>query len=388
MHILLLTDGITPFVTGGMQRHSANLAKYFTLQGVKVSLVHCVGDGEQLPSDEEVNFALFGNQDQQLYKIYSFNFPKKGKMIGHYIRNSYLYSKQIFEALDFSDVDFVYAKGFSGWYFLEQKSKNRLLPPIGVKFHGYEMFQLQKSFKQRLKSFLLKGPTIWNNEHADYIFSYGGKITELIIENITFPEKNILEFPSGLDNEWLRTTPISVEEEAPLRFVFIGRYETRKGVKELNSAIQTILLKKVEFEFHFIGPIPEEAKVKHPKITYHGEISDKSKMVKLIDTMDVLVCPSHSEGMPNVILEGMARGLAILATDVGAVEFIVDESNGRIIPPLNQQLLEESLVEFLMLSKVELKKKKKKSLSKIQNEYLWEKLAIAMLKKISELKKK
>ena len=34
--------------------------------------------------------------------------------------------------------------------------------------------------------------------------------------------------------------------------------------------------------------------------------------------MDVLICPSYSEGMPNVIIEAAARGLAIIATNVGA----------------------------------------------------------------------
>ncbi len=386
MHILLLTDGITPFVTGGMQRHSANLAKYFTLQGVKVSLVHCVDAEAPLPSDDEVNQALFGSDNAKLFKVYSFNFPKKGKMVGHYIRNSYVYSKMVFEALDFSNVDFVYAKGFSGWHFLEQKKKGVELPPIGVKFHGYEMFQKQISWKQRLQSFLLKGPTKWNNESADYIFSYGGKVTDLILNNLKFSKENILEFPSGIANDWLREEEIDVDKEAVIKYVFVGRYETRKGIKELNLAIQNLLAKEDVFEFHFIGPIPVEAQIKHPSLTYYGELIGKKNITRILDKMDVLVCPSHSEGMPNVILEGMARGLAILATDVGAVEFIVDESNGRIIPPLNQVLLEKGILDFLSLPKLELKKMKQNSLTKVQNEYLWEKISALILKRIGNLK--
>ncbi len=101
--------------------------------------------------------------------------------------------------------------------------------------------------------------------------------------------------------------------------------------------------------------------------------------------MDVLVCPSHSEGMPNVILEGMARGLAILATDVGAVEFIVSESNGIIIPPLNQKSLEDAIVSFCNLPKEDLLKLKVNSFNKIQNEYLWDKIATSTLNSITKL---
>ena len=41
--------------------------------------------------------------------------------------------------------------------------------------------------------------------------------------------------------------------------------------------------------------------------------------------------PSLSEGMPTVILEAMARGKAVIATDVGAVSELVSEENGVLI---------------------------------------------------------
>ena len=40
MKVALLSDGITPFVIGGMQKHSYNLAKYLTIRGVQVTLFH------------------------------------------------------------------------------------------------------------------------------------------------------------------------------------------------------------------------------------------------------------------------------------------------------------------------------------------------------------
>jgi hypothetical protein len=42
MKILLLTDGIFPFVMGGMQKHSYYLAKYLDKEVVDVTLAHCV----------------------------------------------------------------------------------------------------------------------------------------------------------------------------------------------------------------------------------------------------------------------------------------------------------------------------------------------------------
>ncbi len=383
MNILLLTDGITPFVTGGMQRHSANLAKHLTLQGAKVTLVHCVAFGDSLPKEDDVNIELFGNSDQKLHKIITLHFPKKGIMVGHYLSNSYAHSKEIFNQFrDFSEFDFIYAKGFTAWYFIEQKRKGMNLPPIGVKFHGYEMFQELNSISQKLKAFLLKGPTKWNNENADYIFSYGGKITDLILKTFNVDKNNVFEFTSGIDNEWIREEEL--QSNSPVRFVFVGRAEERKGIKELNKALQKI---EGDFNFHFVGNIPKEQQITSNKITYHGELKNKKEIIKILDQSDVLVCPSHSEGMPNVILEGMARGLAILATDVGAVEKLVNDENGMLIPPLNQGNLENGLINFIKMPNNKLLELKQKSIEKTKNNYLWKKITtqlMATLENIAE----
>ena len=52
-----------------------------------------------------------------------------------------------------------------------------------------------------------------------------------------------------------------------------------------------------------------------------------------------------SEGMPTVILEAMASGTAIIATDVGAVRSVVDESVGSIIPARDAAALQRAIAE-------------------------------------------
>ena len=94
------------------------------------------------------------------------------------------------------------------------------------------------------------------------------------------------------------------------KFVFVGRNERRKGIEELNAAIRQLKTEKLPpYEIHFIGPIPREHQLTGDHIFYHGEIRDTQKIKELLRASDILICPSHSEGMPNVILEGMASGL-------------------------------------------------------------------------------
>ena len=47
-----------------------------------------------------------------------------------------------------------------------------------------------------------------------------------------------------------------------------------------------------------------------------------------------LCLPSYNEGVPNVVLESMAAGTPVLATNVGGIPEVVDESIcGKLIPP-------------------------------------------------------
>jgi glycosyltransferase involved in cell wall biosynthesis len=382
--IALLTDGITPFVTGGMQRHSANLAKYFTLIGIEVTLVHCVNHFQKLPTDSEVNGSLFGeNSPFKLHKISSLHFPKSGKIPGHYIRNSYKYSKQIYSMLDWSEFDFVYAKGFCGWYFMEQKEKGVVLPKIGVKFHGYEMFQVNNSFSQKIKAKILQKATLWNNQHADYVFSYGGEITKLIQKKINIPNSKIIELTSGIDEEWIRKEEIYVNLNT-IKFVFVGRNEKRKGVEDLNKALTSLMKdKNLDVEFHFIGPIPKENHIPFHNCYYHGELTNKNDLISVIDSMDVLICPSHSEGMPNVILEGMSRGLAVIATNVGAVNMIVDHSVGILISPFKLPELIKAITDIKSLNSNDLLHLKLNALNRVKNDFEWSVLVKELVEKLN-----
>ena len=84
---------------------------------------------------------------------------------------------------------------------------------------------------------------------------------------------------------------------------------------------------------------------------------------------------SHSEGMPNVIMEGMARGLAIIATDVGAVCDQVDNDMGWLLPPGDVNALEEAVNQAITLPQDDLNKKRELALDKVKKKFTWEKVS-------------
>ena len=78
--------------------------------------------------------------------------------------------------------------------------------------------------------------------------------------------------------------------------------------------------------------------------------------------------------MPTVILEAMARGKAIIATDVGAISELVDASNGRLIPPNDVKALANAINKI----KTDVVKGSNNSLSKVTS-FTWGEIAVRFL---------
>ena len=331
MKIAMITDGLSPYVIGGMQQHSSSLAKYLVLNGNEVTLFHFVKKGQTLPSESEIN-KLFFNNELKFEKVFCFYFPTSVRFTGHYLYNSYRYSKLVYKALknNINSFDFIYSKGFSAWKLLNEKAKGNFKTKVGVKFHGYEMYQYAPNFKIKLQHLMLRPFVKKINLNADAVFSYGGKITQLI-KSIGVPNSKIFDVPSAIDSDWISQKELI--DSKSFKYLFVGRYERRKGIDEINEAIKILGNSNLKAEFHFVGPIPEKKQlnVSNLKIVYHGLINDIKEMQSIYDSCDVLLCPSFSEGMPNVILEAMSRGLAIIATDVGAICDMVCDKNGILL---------------------------------------------------------
>ena len=372
MRIALITDGIWPYVLGGMQKHSYYLCKYLAQQNVNVDLYHFN------QSNYDISKLDFFTEEERIYiNSIIIDFPKSLPFPGHYIYNSYKHSQLIFEAIKdkLPIYDFIYTKGFTGWYLINQKNSGKIkCSKIGVKFHGYEMFQKAPDFKIKLQHiFLLRNPVKHISQKADVVFSYGGKITDIIRSLGVTPEK-IMELPSGVESNSLSNEIKPVGQI--LRFLFLGRYERRKGIEELNDAILLLVSKeqKRKVEFHFIGPIPQEKHLQNKAVIFHGEIRDKVKLTAAIKNCDVLICPSWSEGMPNVILEAMANGLTVIATDVGAVNVLVNDKTGYLITNSNSVEILHAIETVCNSTNTDINEKKQNALNYIKESFVWEKL--------------
>ena len=364
MKISLLTDGIYPQFVGGMQKHSTCLAKYLAAKGINVDLYLRVP--EQGPSSLDDQFATGERARINLHYV---PLPVSGYFPGHYLRQSYLYSSRIYEELKpHLDVDFIYAQGFTAWRLLKEKRKGLKTPPIGVNFHGLEMFQKAPSFKGWLQQWMFRPFVASILKSSDVVFSLGGKLRE-IITSVGVSGERIYNSPNGIESSWLVPEPI--DSRAPRRFVFVGRYERRKGIEELAAVMEELAAEGAKCHFDLIGPIPPSLQSRRENITYWGTVTDAEQMKKILRNCDILLCPSYAEGMPTVILEALASGLAVIGSDVGAVSSMVSKNNGWLIAPGDRLQLKDTLLAAIAISSQELAALKRESLKRAQS-FTWE----------------
>lgn len=379
MRIALLTDGIFPYVIGGMQKHSYHLAKQLAKNGNTVYLFHC-HDANKDSSKLE----LFTEEERKNIRSFVIPFPHKGYYPLHYISESKQYSKAIYKALLplLPETDFVFAQGFCAWEFLHKKQANT--PPVVVHFHGLEMYQAIPGFKAKLSSYFLRNAVYDNLFNTDYTVSFGGKLTTTLKD--LMPIEKIWEVPGGIENKWLADVAKPIGDK--IRFAFLGRFERRKGVQELNEVLRKLLTEKnLDFEFTFIGDIPEDHKIDAPNIYYKGKIEVEDEIQYLLSQSDVLVVPSHAEGMPIAIMEAMAQGLAIIATEVGAVSKLVGADNGWLLPTTYPEVIAVAMRSAIK-DKAAVQIKKARSINKIKEGFLLETSVNELIRLMEQHRKK
>ncbi len=82
-----------------------------------------------------------------------------------------------------------------------------------------------------------------------------------------------------------------------------------------------------------------------PSVSFLGHRDD---IPDLLACLDIFVLPSHSEGISRSLLEAMAGGLPVIATEVGGTpEVVQHEVNGLLVPVKDPQALAQALIRLL-----------------------------------------
>lgn len=132
--------------------------------------------------------------------------------------------------------------------------------------------------------------------------------------------------------------------------VYVGRFVEAKGLVELVEAFSRLAAQRPDLRLALVGDgvmkqrlvsLVEASDARH-RILMTGGMQPRD-VARWINASDLLVLPSWSEGCPNVVVEALACGRPVVATDVGGTREIVDANNGLLVAPRDVESLRAAI---------------------------------------------
>lgn len=128
--------------------------------------------------------------------------------------------------------------------------------------------------------------------------------------------------------------------------LFVGRLDAAKGIFELLDAFGSLASCRPNLCLTYVGDGPgaEQLRSKaiglglQDRVSLVGSCSSQ-KVARWLAAANVLALPSYREGYPNVVIEALSCGRPVIATDVGGIPELVDESSGILVAPRDSQAL-------------------------------------------------
>lgn len=153
----------------------------------------------------------------------------------------------------------------------------------------------------------------------------------------------------------LRLRPRPVEGEgAWLRLLFVGTYGKLKGTPDLIEALALARARGVDTTLRLVGREGHRgeerglrrrvARLELDGVVEFAGLTSTDRIGEHYASADVICLPSHREGLPMALLEGMAFGLPALATPVGGIPHLVEDGvTGCLVPPGDVERLADAI---------------------------------------------
>lgn len=260
------------------------------------------------------------------------------------------------------NVDIVHSQGARADFFARMAAKLAGAPivvsTVPMPVEGFDVNPIRK--------FIYKTFNRFSECFVDRFMVVSDALEKMMIEKRRIEPQRIVKIYNGIETD---EYCISDAEIAHRRSSFrkksdlgknvpvigvIGRLVWQKGFKYFIEAIPDVLKEFKEARFLLVGEgeLEDELKMKSKKLKLEDKIIFTGFMGDIKDVLasiDIFVMPSLLEGLPMILLEAMAMGKPIVATDIDGMQEVLDHGKtGLLVPSKDPEALSEAIVNLLI----------------------------------------
>lgn len=188
---------------------------------------------------------------------------------------------------------------------------------------------------------------------CDRVVCNSGAAARPLIEH-GLPESKVVVIGNGLPSEaFAGAIPALPRKAGVLRVGMIARmnahYKNHHGFLRAAARVRD-RFPRLEFLFVGDGPLRPQIERQIEELGLRDQViflGDRRDIPALLASMDVSVVPSESESLSNVILESMAAGVPVVASDVGGNQELISGERGLLVPANDDALLASALEQLL-----------------------------------------
>jgi glycosyltransferase involved in cell wall biosynthesis len=198
----------------------------------------------------------------------------------------------------------------------------------------------------------------WLKERDDLLIAECEASRKFLLEKLRYKPAKVITIRNGVD---LAGWPASKIDRQKKRMELrlgsgdvlvgaLGRLDRQKGFSTLIEAMAA--LKDTPLRCVILGDGPERARLealvrKHHLESFVWLLGEKDEIPSWLSAFDLYCLPSLWEGLPNALLEAMALGLPVVASDVdGVPEAVTSGKDGLLVPPAQPAALAAALKSF------------------------------------------